>query len=169
VLYVRERCHRCGADLTGVIPNYFAIDSPFVACRACGALNDRSLKATEWRLMSLPRKFANTALTYFWSCGIALLVVVAGNFVAQSLWPDWSQLASEKIDVTGFAVAAVAVLCLGAMLAWFWLNWRSIGRIADFEILATSTYCGGSAFSIVSLRSVTSYSANAGGRHPWPD
>lgn len=74
MIWVKEKCWKCGDILTDWIPNYKVIDIPYIVCPKCNSVNDRSAKATEWFLMTNGRKLSHILLTLYWSIGYALVL-----------------------------------------------------------------------------------------------
>jgi len=80
MIWVNEKCGKCGNTLTDWIPKYKVIDIPYIVCPKCNSINDRSAKATEWFLMTNGRKLSHILLSLYWSIGYALVLWVLPSF-----------------------------------------------------------------------------------------
>lgn len=88
MIYINEKCGRCGESLNGWAPDYRAIGIPFVKCGSCGAINNRSEKATEWSLMTSGRKFVQVFLAAWWAFVLGTFVFFILGIILIKIYPS---------------------------------------------------------------------------------
>jgi len=98
-VYVNERCHKCRTSLTGWIPNYYAIDVPYIICPSCKTFNDRSAKANEWALSDSARKAFHYLLSLYWGLAYGVGFAVAIGFIEMNYSPELAHKSVGSIEV----------------------------------------------------------------------
>ena len=112
MIYVNEKCWKCGKSLNGWMPDYRAIGVPVVKCDSCNAINDRSKRATEWVLLGEEQKLGQILLALYWAFAWSIGVSVVVGMLAMEIFPtlkNVSFLSQETFMIwaASFAISAV--------------------------------------------------------------